>query len=144
MGSEDKSLGIVFCVIIATAAVMYVVKSQEPPTVGEAQQNLQLAEQKCKDWQEELTEHPEYYKTTEIENTEKKTKRLCTDAIHDAELDLEGATIRAEKAQKQESSKEQSVPSATDTYVTHDAVGNVCRPSQRVQDAQGRWLCPTK
>jgi hypothetical protein len=100
--AKNHDIGAVVMALIMVIAVYWLVERGTATSPVDAQHKLEQAQQECRAWQAELADHPEYYKTTEIENTEKKTKRLCTDAINDAELDLEGARIRAEKAKQQE------------------------------------------
>lgn len=106
-------------------------------TVEEASHDLMTAQQKCKDWEAELEQHPEYFKSTRIDETNKKTKRLCETAINDATLDVEGATIRAKNLKQPQVTPE---PERSEDF--KDELGNTCLPSQRSQDSQGRWLCP--
>lgn len=108
----------------------------EPTTVEEASHELALAQQKCMDWQAELEQHPEYFKSTRIDETKKRTKSLCETAINDATLDVEGATIRAKNPQPQVTPE----PERPEDF--KDELGKTCLPSQRSQDSQGRWLCP--
>lgn len=78
MAKDSNSIGTVVVIIIIVGMILSFVYSNEPPTLYDAQQNLELAQQRCKDWQEELNDHPEYFKTDLIANTEKKTKHLGT------------------------------------------------------------------
>lgn len=110
----------------------------EPTTVEEAKHLLMTAQQKCNDWQAELAQHPEYFKSTLVDETNKKTKSLCETAINDATLDVEGAMIRAENAKQPQVTPESKRPED----FPKDELGNACLPSQRSQDSQGRWLCP--
>lgn len=122
---------IVLAVLVIVVIILIYDQLDEPTTVEEASHELVTAQQKCKDWQAELEQHPEYFKSTRIDETNKKTKSLCETAINDATLDVEGATIRAKNPKQ---------PQVTDAV--KDVFGNTCLPSQRSQDSQGRWLCP--
>lgn len=127
---------VVLAVLVIVVVILIYDGIREPTTVEEASHELVTAKQKCKNWQAELEQHPEYFKSTRIDETNKKTKSLCETAIYDATLDVEGATIRAKNPQPQVTPE----PERPEDF--KDELGNTCLPSQRSQDSQGRWLCP--
>jgi hypothetical protein len=128
---------IVLAVLVIVGVILIYDRLHEPTTVEEASHELMTAQQKCKDWQAELEQHPEYFKSTRIDETNKRTKSLCETAINDATLDVEGATIRAKNLKQPQVTPE---PERPEDF--KDELGNTCLPSQRSQDSQGRWLCP--
>jgi hypothetical protein len=78
-------------------------KLREPLTVAEAKQKYDEAAKTCTDWLREVDDHPEFQKSDEIEDTQRKTKKLCETAINDASIDIVVAEKHAKLADSRQS-----------------------------------------